>query len=240
MLKNIKWYLLLRLAFQAAYLGATVTALLGRNFIVAIALMVLALLGGAWFCGWLCPFGSIQEWLGKTGSRIFGKKLKIPLKVEKYLVFSRYILFAAGIAGLGFLGFLSGPYRTALGALTGRIEGVTIAAWAFLGLMLLASLKIDRPFCRYFCTEGARYGILSLGRVFSIKRDENNCISCGKCNRVCPSQIKISTKKHVRNAQCINCLECIAACPVKETLKYSWAFTKKEKKNEERIDEETA
>ncbi len=225
------WYQGLRIIFQLLYLAATIFSILGKNFTVAIALMGIALVSGAWFCGWLCPFGLVQEWLGKIGNRLFGKKLKVPQKIERSLVFLRYILLIVGMAGLLFLGILSSPYATFLGALTGMTTYITVTAWILLALFLLASIFIDRPFCRYFCTEGARYGLLSLGRLFTIKRDSANCISCGACDRACPMQVKISTKKQVRNAQCINCMECIASCPKPNTLTYGFAFTKDHTKN---------
>lgn len=230
--KKITWYQILRLIFQAVYLAATFFALIGRNFTVAISLMAIALVSGAWFCGWLCPFGMIQEWLGRLGNRLFGRKFRVPQQVEKYLRYLRYILLAAGMAGLLFLGFLSSPYNTALGLISGTAQTITLTAWLLLGLFLAASLVIDRPFCRYFCTEGARYGVLSLARMFTIRRDEQSCISCDACDRACPSQIKIASKRQVRDAQCINCMECISACPRPGTLSFGFAFTGKKDKEE--------
>ncbi len=226
------WYGGLRVIFQLLYLAATVSALVGKDFFVAIALMAIALLSGSWFCGWLCPFGLVQEWLGRAGNKVFGRKLRVPEKVERFLVFLRYILLAAGMAGLLFLGILSSPYATFMGSLSGMTTSITVTAWILLALFLLASTIIDRPFCRYFCTEGARYGTLSLGRLFTIRRSEDSCIDCGACDRACPMQVKISTKGHVRNGQCINCFECIAACPKPQTLTYGFAF-KKQKKDEQ-------
>ena len=231
------WYQGLRLLFQLLYLTATVFAIVGKDFIVAIALMAIALIGGAWFCGWLCPFGMVQEWLGRLGNRLFRFKLTIPQKAEKYLRLLRYLLLAAGTAGLMALGFLSAPYNTFISSISGVAASITVTAWVLLGLFLAASLVIDRPFCRYFCTEGARYGVLSLGRLFTIRRNEESCVSCGICDRACPTQVAISTKGQVRNAQCINCMECIASCPKPGTLTYGFAFTRKKKRQGEDTDE---
>lgn len=110
----------------------------------------------------------------------------------------------------------------------------SVLTWIMLGSFILLSLFFNRPYCRYFCSEGARYGLLSLARIFTIKRDEEKCINCGKCSRSCPTQIDVASKKHIRNFQCINCFKCIEACPVKGALKYSFFYTKKtkEKTNE--------
>ncbi|MEN8199208.1 MAG: 4Fe-4S dicluster-binding protein, partial [Thermodesulfobacteriota bacterium] len=53
---------------------------------------------------------------------------------------------------------------------------------------------------------------------FQVRRKEDNCIDCGKCDRICPSAIVVSRKKSVRTAECIGCLECIQVCPAKECL----------------------
>ncbi|MDC7223179.1 MAG: 4Fe-4S dicluster domain-containing protein, partial [Spirochaetales bacterium] len=101
-----------------------------------------------------------------------------------------------------------------------------------LAVFLLLSLFTDRPYCRYFCTEGARYGALSMGRLFSIRRNTESCINCKLCDRACPMGITVSQVKHVRNGQCVNCFECIAACPKKNTLSYGWVFQKSAKEND--------
>jgi polyferredoxin len=70
-------------------------------------------------------------------------------------------------------------------------------------------------------TEAAKYGVLSMTRIFSIKRDEDSCISCRKCDKACPMNIQVSKHDQVRNGQCINCMKCIETCPVPGTLNYS-------------------
>ena len=93
-----------------------------------------------------------------------------------------------------------------------------------LGIMifyLILSVFFERAFCNYLCTEAAKYGILSMLRIFSIKRDESSCINCKKCDQACPMNIQVSAHDHVRNGQCINCMKCIHVCPVPGTLRYA-------------------
>jgi polyferredoxin len=85
---------------------------------------------------------------------------------------------------------------------------------------VIISIFFERPFCNYFCSEGVKFGVFSLTRVFSIKRNEATCVGCKKCDKACPMNINVSIKDQIRHGQCINCFECISACPVENTLTY--------------------
>ena len=99
-------------------------------------------------------------------------------------------------------------------------KNITALALTVMGSFLFIGMFFDRPFCNYFCPEGIRHGLLSLGRIFTIKRAPQTCISCRKCDQICPMQIKISTSTNLRHAHCINCFKCLSACPVAKTLTY--------------------
>jgi uncharacterized protein with FMN-binding domain/NAD-dependent dihydropyrimidine dehydrogenase PreA subunit len=76
----------------------------------------------------------------------------------------------------------------------------------------------ERPFCNYLCIEGAKFGLLSSIRPFTIIRNKETCVGCNRCNGACPMNIDVSSYGQVRSLQCINCMECVAACPVKNTI----------------------
>lgn len=99
----------------------------------------------------------------------------------------------------------------------GLIWGIVI----FYGIL---SFFVDRPFCSYLCTEGARYGLLGKLRLFSIKRNESSCVNCKKCDKVCPMNIEVSKQHVVQDGQCISCFNCIESCPQKDTLKIGKVF----------------
>ncbi len=230
LLKKMKWNRSLRgvrAVLPIAYTALLLNGLVTKNIVIMLVLMGSTLLGGAWFCGWLCPFGFAQDWTARVARFLRIPRLRIPVGIEKYFRFLRYVLLALSFTGLAFVLFVQTPYGSAMGLVDRNLSFVTQGAWILLGAFLFLSLFVDRPFCRYFCPEGARYGLISLARVFTIKRDESKCVSCGSCDRRCPAQIEVSGSSEVRNAQCINCFECIAACPVKGTLSYGWAFSKK-------------
>ncbi len=182
--------------------------------------VVLAVIAGAFYCGWVCPFGMIQDVFGRIGSKIFKNKLRMPAVIQRYLIYLRYLLmgFFLILAANQIWNFSAFDSRIVFFRLT-ALKAVETSAIVIMFLFIMAGMVFDRPFCNYFCPEGARYGLLSLVRIFSIRRNADSCISCNKCDRVCPMQIKISDKKSIRSPHCINCFQCISNCPVKGTLR---------------------
>lgn len=203
--------------------GTIVKKVHESSVVLGLAGVFLALLFGPVICGWVCPFGSVQEWLGKLGRKILKKRYNnlLPPRLDKVLRYLRYAVLAWVLwatASAGKLVFQDvDPYYALFNFWTGE---VTVAAFAILGLTLLLSLAVERPFCKYACPYGAFQGIFNLFRVFGIKRNPATCISCKACSRACPMNIDVMAKKTVRDHQCISCLECSseAACPVASTV----------------------
>lgn len=174
---------------------------------------------GPVFCGWICPFGTLQDIVGNLGSKLGIKKYVMPAKLKKVLAFSRYILLLITIlitAGFIF-NILSFDPRANLTVLLGG-RAVTATGWIIIVIFLGSSMFFERPFCNYLCIEGAKFGLLSTVRPFTIIRNKETCVGCNRCNRACPMNIDVASYGQVRSLQCINCMECVAACPVKNTL----------------------
>lgn len=184
---------------------------------------IVALLFGPAFCGWVCPFGSIQEWIGKIGRRLFKKRYNtfVPARLDAVLRYLRYVVLAAVLyltVASGTLIFADvDPYFALFNLWTGE---VATGAIVVLGVVLVLSLFVERPFCKYACPYGAVLGLFNLVRVFAIRRNAETCINCSLCDRACPMNINVSGKTTIRHHQCISCLECTSevACPVKETV----------------------
>ena len=185
----------------------------------------LALLFGPVLCGWICPLGSIQEWIGLLGKKIFKHKYNtfVPKDIDKPLRYLRYFTLAwviyvtAKSATLVFLNV--DPYFALMNFYSGE---VTVSALIVLGLTLGGSLFVERPWCKYACPYGAYLGLFNKIRIFKLKRHESTCIHCTKCDRVCPMNIDISHSDVISDLQCISCMECTSdkACPIPNTLNF--------------------
>ncbi len=181
---------------------------------------------GRVFCGWICAFGALQGGVRFIGSKIIKKKVEINPKLDKILRLLKYpILFI-----ILYFTYKTGqliirpydPWATYAHIFSPFSEIISDFLIGFIILLaiLIASFFIDRPFCKYLCPLGAFLGILRIFNFNTIKRDEKTCISCKKCNMVCPMNIDVMTKEKVKSAECINCFQCINDCPTKkETLK---------------------
>ena len=209
--------------YQYAAAGTFTKKIHESSFILMIIVFALALAFGPVFCGWICPMGTVQEFISRIGRRIFGKRHNsfIPRAADRYLRYLRYlvlgwVIYATAVSGvLVFADY--DPYYALFNFWTGE---VAVSAFVILALVLLAALFVERPFCKYACPYGAVLGLFNIVRVFGIKRNTDTCINCRACDRACPMNIQVSTAGRVRDHQCISCLECSSetACPVPATV----------------------
>lgn len=202
-------------------LGILLTAIgFFNNYPMANSILLGAIIiFGPVFCGWICPFGTLQDIFAKLGSKLSIKKYVMPAKLKKVLAFSRYILLLMTVLITAdfIFNILSLDPRANFTVLLGG-RTLTITGWIIVFIFLGLSMFFERPFCNYLCIEGAKFGLLGSARSFTIIRNEETCVGCNKCNRACPMNIDVSSYGQVRSLQCINCMECVAACPVKNTL----------------------
>lgn len=211
--------------YQVATGGGFVQKIHESSWILMWIGFGMALLFGPVFCGWICPFGTFQEWIGKIGRKIFKKRYNnfVPPRVDAVLRYLRYAVLTAVLyltVATGTLIFADvDPYFALFNLWTGE---VAIGAFVVLGVTMLLALFVERPFCKYACPYGAVLGVFNLFRVFAIRRNAETCIDCGLCDKHCPMNINVSGKTVIRHHQCISCLECTseAACPVKETVTF--------------------
>lgn len=228
-MKNIK---IIRFVLQFIFLLAISLSFLIDSKLTTGILLLLSIVGGAFYCGWVCPFGFIQDLMGSLG-----KKLKINNKLaenkfKKYFKYSRYIIWGITL----FFSFdilfslLSFDPKSNLTILL-KTKNISAVNLVILLLFSVFSLFNSRFFCKYLCIEGTKHSFLSIFKIFSIKRDENNCINCKRCDKACPVNIKVSENRSVSNLKCNNCFSCISQCPVKNTLSYGRLYSQNKNYN---------
>lgn len=196
------------------------------NLVVLIAVLAVALLLRSAFCGWICPLGFLQDLVSNLSSvlqkRLPGlrrgmaslKKHGARLVVlDRYLRYMKYVVLAWAVGGSAYFGYMVfrdyDPWSTLLNlAEFSFTPGVIV-----LGVTLIASFFIERPWCRYACPLGAASGILGKISPVYLKREGSACTSCKICTKSCPMGLQIHTADTIKSADCITCLECVGACP---------------------------
>ena len=172
-------------------------------------LLPTTLVVGVLLCGWVCPLGSIQDWLFWFGRKLKLPVLRMPAGVQRYLQLTRYALYLLTLLNIT-VNCLHGTRH--VGKLL-RGDMVGAAALGVLIAFLLVSLFFKRPFCNYACVGGVRRGLLSVLRLVGIRRDEDTCVHCNQCTTACPMNIDVANQTFVRHPNCIGCLTCLTTCP---------------------------
>lgn len=203
-----------RKIIQFQFLGLTIAGVFSS--LSGIVIIVLALVAGPVFCGWICPFGLVQDLLIKI-RKIIGIK-PVSLKNHGTLKYSRFLLLALSFVNASYILqalFSNDPRSIFHQLLTSR--SLSYLNIGVLAVFLIGALFIDRFFCRYLCPEGAKQSAIGIGRVFKIERSDQ-CVNCGKCNRTCPMGIHVTKEVAVNDVACISCMECVTCCPVKGAI----------------------
>lgn len=195
-------------------------------YMVGVLIFFGALLGRA-ICGFLCPFGLIQDLLHKIP---FPKKRK-DLPGHKLLIYLKYVVFALFVCVLPYVlvTYKTGvpafckyvcPSGTLMGALAlvpgnpelaSQAGGLFYGKLSILGAILVLSLMVYRPFCKYLCPLGAIYGLFARVSAVRLKLDAHSCVHCGACARAC--KMSVDPVKTPNSAECIRCGDCVRACP---------------------------
>lgn len=184
------WYYLFMGVFEAATIHYAVAKIFGP------------LIFGRGWCGYSCWSAMVFDFL----------PYKIPEKPRKKIGFVRYITFCASLTFVATLFFFK----------IGNLERILF--WSFLvgnvlyyaaGIALAFAFKDNRAFCKYICPITVFLKPMSYFSIFRIKCDKEKCVSCGKCERLCPMDVEITNNSRSRKngTECILCMECVKNCP---------------------------
>jgi len=197
--------------------------------ILLIAVLV-SLLFRRSFCSWFCPIGTVSEWLGKLGFRIFKKDLRLPACLHYLLLGLKFLLLIFIIyyfviqLPVEFIDqFMNMPYYLTMDiAILDFWRDISSKVMIFIIVMTVLSVIIKNFWCRYLCPYGALLSLAALLSPLGIVRDKERCINCGSCTKACPANISVAAKTRVRSVECTACLNCTQACPVENTLIPKW------------------
>lgn len=181
------------------------------NFWLLVALIVTTLFSGAIFCGWICPLGGLSDWLYKIRRSILTKKIDVPPNIANILSYARYLM----LFGIVYFSWILGrlwfekydPFKAIFHM---KVQGIT--SIVVIGTFVIASLMIERAWCRFLCPLGLFVGTLAKLSLLRIERNTNICVNCKACDRVCPTAVKVSESSRISNTYCIHCFECLKSC----------------------------
>ena len=189
-------------------------------YVVGLLFFFGALLGRG-ICGLLCPFGLVQELLYRIP---FVKRNRFP--ADRPLRYLKYAVLAVPVVVLPLCaaltpffckyvcpaGTLAGILLAARDALVrGQLGGIFVWKCLVLAAVVLASLAVWRPFCKYLCPLGAIYGFFNRISLYRMSCAPDRCVGCGKCARVC--RMCVDPAKTPNSAECVRCGDCVNACP---------------------------
>ena len=209
-----------------------VTGIINQVHPSALVILCLALITALGvkkgFCSWVCPVGFLSEllWRLRPGQL---KRVVIPgiadwgLRSLKYFIllfFLFTILWQMNSAALG--QFIHSAYHIVADIKMLRFfTHMSGTAAAVLAGLVVLSFIFPYFWCRYLCPYGALAGLISFLSPVKVRRNASSCTDCGRCNRACPSRIRISRAAVVRSDECFGCGRCAEACPEPDTLALS-------------------
>jgi polyferredoxin len=194
--------------------------------VVLLSVIAVSLLLKRSFCSWICPVGTISELLWKCGFNLFKRNVRPPrwldviLRGVKYLLlaFFLYIIFW-GMDASQIAAFIHSDYnKVADVRLLDFFLHLSLLAGLIILFLVVLSLPLRNPFCRFLCPYGALVGLISLFSPVKVTRDKLTCVSCGVCTQVCPAYIPVMEKERVMSEECIGCWRCVSHCRSLGTL----------------------
>lgn len=213
---------------KAAILTGEIPKIHPAGMFLIVAFLAISFVFRKTFCSWLCPVGTLSEYLWKLGRKLLGRNLHVPrwldigLRSLKYLLLAFFLWAVYSMAPPDIHAFLESPY--------GLIADVKMLNFfrflgetglIVVGVLMLLSVVIQNFWCRYLCPYGALMGLASMFSPLRIRRNPDTCIDCAKCAKACPSQLPVDQLITIKSAECTACMECVAVCPAEQALVFA-------------------
>ena len=232
--------------------GGNVLLALLPTIVTLLTFLVLFVFLNKAFCGWLCPLGTFQEWLGMLGQKLgLRQRGALPEGLVRRLRPVKWVLLVALVfafplmTGLGWLShdlgdpwcrvcpsrimttLVSGDTRQLyLDESSGALLVLSLTADFLFGLMVALALTVRQPFCRICPLLALHASFRKLGFVRLVKDAKPRCEKCGLCAQACPMDIReIHTEMHKRDVlfqDCTLCGRCVEFCPDKDALQLKY------------------
>jgi polyferredoxin len=210
---------------KAWLLTGRVPELHAAGMFLLVAFLGISLVFRKAFCSWLCPIGTLSEYLWKAGKKLFRRNLVPPrwldfsLRGLKYLLLAFFALAVVKMPADEIASFMRSPFGTLADVqMLNFFRTLTTAGAAVLLLLVVFSVFVQNFWCRYLCPYGALMGLAALASPLRIRRVDETCIDCAKCAKACPSHLPVDKLVQIRSAECTACMECVAVCPAENTL----------------------
>jgi len=180
------------------------------------------------FCGWLCPVGTISEYLWRAGQKIFKRNfhlprwLDLPLRGLKYFLLGFFVWAISSMSVEEIRDFMQSPYGLIADVkMLNFFRHIGETGLIVLGVLVVASVFVPNFWCRFLCPYGALLGLTSWFSPMRIRRSTETCIDCAKCAKACPAALPVDKLVQIRSVECTGCLECVAVCPAQDALSMS-------------------
>lgn len=204
-----------------------------------VTFLAMAFLFRKAFCSWLCPVGTVSEYLWKLGQKLLRRNFRlpqwvdIPLRGLKYVLLGFFVWAVSSMSAKAIAAFMQSPYGVVADVkMLNFFRFLGTTGMIVLGVLVVASVLVQNFWCRYLCPYGALLGLTSVFSPLRIRRNVGTCIDCAKCAKACPSALAVDKLVKITSAECTGCLECVAVCPAEGALRIgtkdgrmpAWAF----------------
>jgi transcriptional regulator of nitric oxide reductase len=182
----------------------------------------LFLFGRGLYCGWLCPFGALQEMMAMLANKLGIKQIRIKPQHHKRAQYIKYVLLV-GLVGLSFYSLSWAEKLAEIEPFKTAITLYFVRYWPFVlyaVVLLLLSLKVHKVYCRYLCPLGAGFAVLGRFPIFKLLRRREECGSpCQLCKQKKCGIDAINQDGSIDYAECVQCMECVVTLENPEICK---------------------